>query len=105
MSSPCEHCEAICPASGCAEWKDWYVANWNENIHRKVTIGLTGRQVFRYEHPVRVRELVAVAGAREVQELMQGSYLTPAQWLVRMGLLEGGAEPEIWEDEDDYDDP
>lgn len=101
MNSPCDNCTEICPGSGCTEWRDWFTQNWNRNIHRKVTIGLTGRQVLRYEHPDRIREMVAEMGHREVEDLMRGNYLTPAQYLDRIGRVEGDCGPELWEEDGD----
>ena len=57
--SPCESCKLECTiqASGCAEWREWFVKNWDKNIHRKVVIPKKrSREAFRYEHPDLVRE-------------------------------------------------
>lgn len=54
----CTEETASCALYGCAIWKEWFVKNWNENIH--VDIPAYKRKpkkiVFQYEHPDRVRE-------------------------------------------------
>ena len=55
MANPCLKCTRECPSKGCMEWQTWWRRNWDKNIHRKVTVGLTTQQVFRYEHPDDVR--------------------------------------------------
>lgn len=54
-NNPCENCTQECPAGGCNTWKEWWVQNWNENIHRNVPT--VPKQVWQYEHPDRVREV------------------------------------------------
>lgn len=57
-NSPCDACtrqECTNRGNGCKEWEDWFVQNWNRNIHRKVP--KPPRRVWRYEHPDRVREM------------------------------------------------
>ena len=53
--SPCENCQQECTERGCADWRKWFPKNWNENICVKPEP--KGREVFRYEHPDRVREM------------------------------------------------
>lgn len=59
ISSFCNGCIRVCPGSGagCTEWREWFVKNWNQNIH----IPIKGeekkiRQAFQYEHPDLERE-------------------------------------------------
>lgn len=56
-NNPCEGCEKECPnhGSGCKEWAERFVQNWNQNIHRCVPP--MPRRVWQYEHPDRVREM------------------------------------------------
>lgn len=53
--SPCNGCTKHCPESGCADWRKWFVNNWNENICVKPEPA--NREAFQYEHPDRVREM------------------------------------------------
>lgn len=68
-NNPCENCTQECPAGGRNTWKEWWVQNWNENIHRNVPT--VPKKVWRYEHPDWVREL-----APEKPEEM-----TAAEWM------------------------
>lgn len=57
----CSECTLPCPAEGCAQWREWFVKNWDKNIYRKPNNALkeeTERKVrfFQYEHPDLVRE-------------------------------------------------
>lgn len=45
-NNPCENCTQECPAGGCNTWKEWWVRNRNENIHRNVPT--VPKQVWRY---------------------------------------------------------
>ena len=40
---------------GCKKWRNYFIKNWNEHIHRKQPVQKR-TQVFRYEHPDLVRE-------------------------------------------------
>lgn len=58
----CKECGKKCTnnGSGCNQWKEWFVKNWNQNICIKPKPMLPpepkGRQVFQYEHPDLMRE-------------------------------------------------
>lgn len=54
-NNPCEACAQECPMGGCKAWSEWWVQNWNQNIHRYVPP--MPRRVWQYEHPDRVREM------------------------------------------------
>lgn len=60
QSTFCQGCSRVCQnnGSGCKEWEEWFVKNWNRNIHRKPKEpeAPQGKQYFRYEHPDLVRE-------------------------------------------------
>lgn len=53
--SPCSSCETgNCYKSGhgCSDWMEWFVLNWNENIHRDVDPALIRRRfAWKYPHP------------------------------------------------------
>ncbi len=64
-SSPfCVGCEKECPrngAGGCNEWVDYFLKNWNQNIHvpppkPEPVEDPNTTKMFRYEHPDLVRE-------------------------------------------------
>ena len=54
-NNPCNNCQRECTERGCPDGRKWFVKNWNENICVKPEP--KGREVFRYEHPDRVREM------------------------------------------------
>lgn len=54
-NNPCEGCANECPTNGCAQWRQWWIDIWNRNIHR--TVPPVPKQVWKYEHPDRVREM------------------------------------------------
>jgi hypothetical protein len=59
VSRFCQGCEKKCPADGrgCPEWVEYYLKNWNENIHVPAKGSEhKGRMKFRYEHPDLIRE-------------------------------------------------
>lgn len=41
---------------GCADYRQWYVENWNENIRRVPQARTQKKTVFAYEHPDLIRE-------------------------------------------------
>lgn len=51
----CQGCEKECPlaGNGCAEWREYWILNWNLNIHRKrvTTPSPPKREFFVYFHP------------------------------------------------------
>ena len=57
--SPCDGCTNDCPERGCLAWRTWWVGRWNKNVHRKIQPNHETREVFRYEHPDREREMEA----------------------------------------------
>lgn len=57
----CQNCieeTASCALYGCALWKEWFVKNWNDNIHVDIQLAMRTpkKTVFQYEHPDLVRE-------------------------------------------------
>ena len=57
----CQNCaeeSTSCVLYGCAIWKEWFVKNWNDNIHVDIPMSMRTpkKTVFQYEHPDRVRE-------------------------------------------------
>ena len=60
----CTGCEKECPrknSGGCEEWKEYFLNNWNQNIHipppkPEPVEDPNTPMVFRYEHPDLVRE-------------------------------------------------
>ena len=64
VSPFCQGCRQKCPIGkgGCAEYKNWYVKNWNRNIYRKPAPPVSApevkqvREKFQYEHPDLVRD-------------------------------------------------
>lgn len=69
VSPFCEGCSRICPGNGtgCKEWEDYFVKNWNENICRKPKPKEPPRaEVFRYEHPDLEREGIVFESSRSV---------------------------------------
>ena len=70
-SSPyCVGCEKECPRNrtgGCNEWVDYFLKNWNQNIHMlapkpEPVEDPNTQKVFRYEHPDLVREGIVFHG-------------------------------------------
>ena len=53
-NNPCEFCTQECPDSGCKAWRDWWVRNWNQNIHRRKP-AVRKQESWQYEHPDRER--------------------------------------------------
>lgn len=68
-NNPCKSCGQVCPAGCCKAWQDWWIQNWNDNIHRNVPT--VPKKVWRYEHPDRVRE----TKPKDPEEM------TAAEWL------------------------
>lgn len=54
----CSGCTRDCQenGNGCVGWREYFVRNWNENIHREVKNVPRKREFFCYEHPDLVRE-------------------------------------------------
>lgn len=57
----CRNCieeTTSCALYGCAMWKEWFVKNWNDNIHVDIPLAMRKpkKTVFQYEHPDLVRE-------------------------------------------------
>ena len=60
----CEGCERNTEygCGGCEKWEEYFVKNWNQNIHVKINIpeivkpADEGHEKFRYEHPDLIRE-------------------------------------------------
>lgn len=55
----CNGCTKNCANSmGCADWKNWFVKNWNEKISRspKLKKERPVRVTWKYEHPDLIRE-------------------------------------------------
>lgn len=56
----CVGCSRECPGqgTGCQEWKNWFVANWNSKIStsQKLHQSDAARHVWQYEHPDLERE-------------------------------------------------
>lgn len=55
----CPDESASCSLSGCPQYKEWFIKNWDENIHQDIPPHLAKpkKTVFQYEHPDRVREI------------------------------------------------
>lgn len=56
---PCDGCEnpvVCCESHGCGKWGNWFLRNWDENIHREIVRPAEKRGKFQYEHPDLVRE-------------------------------------------------
>lgn len=59
VSRFCQGCAKHCPTHGrgCQKWAEYYVQNWNQNIHVPgPEPEYKGRMKFRYEHPDLIRE-------------------------------------------------
>lgn len=60
ISPYCKDCDRPCNTFGCPAWREYFVKNWNRNIHWKKPEPKkpepNKREVFRYEHPDMVRE-------------------------------------------------
>ena len=73
-NNPCEGCANECPANGCAQWRQWWIDIWNRNIHR--TVPPVPKQVWKYEHPDRVREMKRAQDKLTVPDAMDAEEKT-----------------------------
>lgn len=70
LENLCAECFRECPGDGggCKEWKEYFVKNWDQNIHRKkiehIIEDQSKRCAWQYEHPDLVGEGIVWTGER-----------------------------------------
>lgn len=70
-NNPCNNCQSDCNKNGCAVWRKWFIDWWNEMVY--IGPKPKPREVYRYEHPDRLREM-----AQNPEENM-----TAAEWMAK----------------------